>query len=81
MILHMDLDDALRRYPDGGRLCKWLTGSHYWDAWRHARDKVDLSTVHGRHVGYYAKIRETPTLDLDELEQTISANTAVLAKT
>lgn len=56
-------------------------GSHQCPADSCPCPKKLLSPVHGRHVGYYAKIRETPTLDLNELEQTISANTDALTKT
>ena len=68
MILHMDPDDAERRFPDWGHFCKWLTGSHYWDSWHHVRKTVDLSAIRGKPVGFYAKIRKPLTLDFDALE-------------
>lgn len=69
MILHMDPDGAARRFPDWGSLCKWLTGSHYWNSWYQVKDKVDIEAVRGTPVGYYAKIRKPLTLDFEELAQ------------
>lgn len=70
MILHMDPDDAQRRFPDWGHLCKWLVGSreHYWHSWYYAKHKEDLSLVRGTPVGFFAKIREPLTLDFNALE-------------
>ncbi|MAE62692.1 MAG: hypothetical protein CMJ18_00345 [Phycisphaeraceae bacterium] len=67
-ILHMDPDDAERRYPDWGHFCKWLTGSHYWHSWYQVKDKVDIDSIRGRPVGFYTKIRKPLTLNFDELE-------------
>jgi len=75
MVLHMDPDDAQRRYPDWGHFCKFLTGSHYWHSWYHVKDKVDLTTIRGRPVGFYAKIRKPLTLDFDKLEAELRQGT------
>ena len=67
MVLHMDPDDAKRRFPDWGQLCKWLIGASYWHSWYYLKDRADLTNIRGTPVGYYAKIRKPLTLDFDSL--------------
>ncbi len=67
-VLFMDADDAALRFPDWGQLCKWLAGGSYWHAWKDAKNKIDLTNLRGRRVGYYAKIREPLNIDFSSLE-------------
>jgi hypothetical protein len=72
MILQMDPDEAEQWFPDWGSLCKWLTGASYWHTWAHSKEKMDLTTVRGKPVGYYAQIREPLTLKFDALAEQLA---------